>query len=52
MIALPMLVYVIALSGALVSTEKMWGPVTLALGMLLSATVAWRFIRWRNPGLA
>jgi len=48
---LPMLVYVIALSGALVSTEKMWGPVTLALGMLLSATVAWRLVRWCNPGL-
>jgi len=52
MIALPMLVYVIALSGALVSTEKMGGPIMLALGMLLSAAVAWRLIRWRNPGLS
>ena len=52
MIALPMLVYVVALSGALVSTEKMGGPITLALGMLLSAAVAWRLIRWRNPALA
>ncbi|HET6253584.1 MAG TPA: APC family permease [Puia sp.] len=52
MILLPTAIYFIALTGALYSAEKMWGPITLALGMLLSAAVAWRLVRWRNPNLA
>jgi amino acid transporter len=51
MILLPTAVYLIALTGVVCSSEKMWGPVALALGMLLSAAVAWRFVRWRNPHL-
>jgi len=52
MILLPTAIYLIALAGTLYSSEKMWWPVLLALGMLLSATLAWRLIRWRNPNLA
>jgi amino acid transporter len=51
MFLLPTAVYLIALTGTIYSTEKMWGPITLALGMLLSAAVAWRLVRWRNPHL-
>jgi amino acid transporter len=51
MILLPTAIYLIALAGTLYSSEKMWGPVLLAVGMLLSATVAWRLVRWRNPHL-
>jgi amino acid transporter len=49
MIILPTAVYLIALTGALYSSEKMWWPITLAVGMLLSAALAWRLVRWRNP---
>ena len=51
MILLPTAIYLIALTGALYSSEKMWGPIALAIGMLLSAAVAWRLVRWRNPNL-
>ena len=49
MILLPTIVYLAALTGALYSSEKLWWPITLAAGMLLSAAVAWRLVRWRNP---
>ncbi|HXD78772.1 MAG TPA: APC family permease [Puia sp.] len=52
MIALPVAVYMVALWGTIYSAEKMWGPVALALGMLVSAPFAWRLIRRRNPNLA
>jgi amino acid transporter len=52
MILLPTAIYLIALTGAIYSSEKMWRPIGLALAMLLSAAVAWRLIRWRNPGIA
>ena len=52
MVLLPTAVYLIALTGTLYSSEKMWGPVGLAIGMLLSAAIAWRLVRWRNPGIA
>ena len=57
---LPLTIYVVALTGALLSTKKdgpFWtaeklDPILLAFGMLLSAAIAWRFIRWRRPHLA
>jgi len=52
MMLLPMGIYTIALSGVLGSSERMARPVFFALGMLLSAAVAWRLILWRNPHLA
>lgn len=52
MILLPTAIYLIALSGAVYSSEKMWGPVSLALIMLFSAAIAWRLVRWRNPHIA
>jgi len=52
MILLPTAIYLIALTGAVYSSEKMWRPIGLALAMLFSAAVAWRLIRWRNPGIA
>ena len=51
MILLPLTVYVIALSGAIYSSGRMAIPVFVALGMLLSAEIVWRLIRWRNPRL-
>jgi amino acid transporter len=52
MVMLPVGVYVIALSGAIWSSEKMAIPVVLALVMLASAELAWRLVLWRNPHLA
>ena len=51
MILLPTAIYLIALTGVIYSSEKMWGPVAVALAMLLSAALAWRVVRWRNPNL-
>ncbi len=48
---LPVIIYTTALTGAFWSTQKL-GPILLALGMLFSAAIAWRLIRWRHPGLA
>ncbi|MHA4812355.1 APC family permease [Flavitalea flava] len=52
MILLPMGVYIVALSGAVYSSDKMGMPVFIALGMLISAEFVWRLLLWRNPGLA
>lgn len=51
MILLPTAIYLIALTGAIYSAPRMWGPISLALAMLLSAALAWRLVRWRNPHL-
>jgi amino acid transporter len=51
MVLLPVLVYVVALSGAIWSAGKIGYPIYLALGMLLSAALAWSLIRRRNPSL-
>lgn len=48
MIFLPMAVYLIALTGALYSSEKLRWPIMFAVGMLLSAAFAWRLVRWRS----
>jgi amino acid transporter len=52
MILLPVGIYIVALSGAIYASDRITVPVIFALGMLLSAEVAWRLILWRNPGLA
>jgi amino acid transporter len=51
MILLPIGVYAIALTGALLTSDKMLFPIALALAMLFSAGLAWLFVLWRNPGL-
>jgi amino acid transporter len=56
---LPLGIYTAALIGALLSAKKetpFWsaekfGPVLLAFGMLFSAAIVWRVIRWRRPHL-
>lgn len=56
---LPLTIYTAALTGAFMakkdapfwSSEKS-GPILLAFGMLFSAAIAWRLIRWRRPHLA
>ncbi|HVV70627.1 MAG TPA: APC family permease, partial [Verrucomicrobiae bacterium] len=56
---LPLTIYTAALTGAFLakkdapfwSSEKS-GPILLAFGMLFSAAIAWRLIRWRRPHLA
>jgi len=52
MILLPLGVYGIALAGAIGASDKGLMAVLVALGMLLSAEVAWRLVLWRNPHLA
>jgi amino acid transporter len=57
---LPLTIYSVALTGAFLSTKNdgsFWSaekldPILLAFGMLLSAAIAWRLIRWRRPHLA
>ena len=56
---LPLTIYSVALAGAFLSKKdaSFWsseraGPILLAFGMLLSAAIAWRLVRWRRPHLA
>jgi amino acid transporter len=49
MMLLPLGIYAIALSGAIVASDQNTKTVFLALAMLLSAVLAWRLILWRNP---
>jgi amino acid transporter len=51
MICLPIGVYFIALAGAILDSGNSWQPVLLAIGILATAEIFWRFIVWRNPGL-
>jgi amino acid transporter len=51
MILLPVGVYGVALSGALVSSGSMAAPALLSIGMLFSAELVWRLLVWRTPGL-
>jgi amino acid transporter len=51
MILLPVGVYAIALSGALVSSDSMATPALVSIGMLFSAELAWRLVIWRTPSL-
>jgi amino acid transporter len=52
MMLLPASVYLIALLGAIYSSEKMAMPILLALALLASSELVWRLILYRNPGLA
>lgn len=52
LIVAPVIVYFIALIGAILSSETMAFPVGLGLAMLFSAPVAWRLARWRRPHLS
>lgn len=49
LLVLPISIYTIALTGAVVAQEKPL-PVGLALALLLSAAPAWWLVRWRKPG--
>jgi amino acid transporter len=56
---LPLTVYSVALIGAFQAKKNapFWssersGPILLAFGMLLSAAMIWRIIRWQRPHLA
>lgn len=51
MLLLPVGVYVIALSGALLSSGSMAMPALISIGMLISAELAWRLVVWRTPAL-
>jgi amino acid transporter len=52
LIMAPLIIYSIALAGAILSSDTMALPVGLGLGMLFSATLAWWIIRWRKPHLS
>ncbi|HVM87054.1 MAG TPA: APC family permease [Puia sp.] len=45
---LPVAVYAIALSGALLSEEQKFLPAVFAIGALLSAELAWQVMKWRK----
>jgi amino acid transporter len=49
MALLPLVVYAVALSGALVSTGKGIIPAVFAVGALLTAELVWWIIKWRKP---
>ena len=49
---LPLGIYTVALTGAIASSEKIGLPLYLSFGMLFSAAIAWRVVRWRKPHLA
>jgi len=51
LLILPIGIYSVALTGALVAQEKPL-PVGLALALLFSAAPAWWLVRWRKPHLA
>ena len=51
MICLPIVVYFIALIGALIDSGNTWKPVLMAISMLFTAELFWRFIIWKNPNL-
>jgi amino acid transporter len=48
---LPVVIYTVALTGAIQSSEKIGLPLYLSIGMLFSPAIIWRFIR-RRPHLA
>jgi amino acid transporter len=48
---LPLAVYAFALAGAIHASDRNTIPALVALGMLLSALLAWWAIRWTNPGI-
>jgi len=48
---LPLIVYIIALSGALSAAEKTWLPALFSIAALLSGEVVWRLILLRKPNL-
>jgi amino acid transporter len=45
---LPLIIYMVALSGAVWSSGKIGLPLFLAFGMLLSAAPIWWLVRWRK----
>jgi amino acid transporter len=56
---LPLTIYTVALSGAFMAKKDapFWSserssPIFLAFGMLFSAAIVWRIIRWHRPHLA
>ena len=51
MICLPIGVYFIALTGAVMNSENTMWTVLFSLGILATAEILWRFIVWRNPEL-
>jgi amino acid transporter len=51
MILVPIGIYGIALSGALMSSDSMATPALVSIGMLFSAELVWRLLVWRTPGL-
>ena len=48
LVFLPLGVYAIALSGALMSDEGGATPAFFAIGLLVTAEIAWQLIRWRQ----
>ncbi len=48
MALLPLMVYIVALSGAFSTSGETWLPALFAIGTLLSGEVVWQVIKWRK----
>ena len=48
LVLVPVIVFVIALTGAFAEEGKMFIPATFAMGALVSAEVAWQLIKWKK----
>jgi len=48
----PLLVYIIAISGAFSTSAETWLPATFAIGTLLSGEVVWQMIKWRKKKIS
>ena len=51
LIALPIAVYCIALTGVCLSTNDAWMPAIFAIIVLFIPEVVWRIMVWRRPGI-
>ena len=51
LIALPIAVYCIALTGVCLSTNDAWKPAIFAIIVLFIPEVVWRIMVWRRPGI-
>ena len=51
LVALPIALYTIALTGICMTTGNTFNPVYIALGVLAITEVVWRVLVWRRPGL-
>jgi len=52
MVALPIIVYLTALSDAIIKSKEAVKPALFAFALILSAEVMWIIVKWKNPRIA